>query len=378
MKKTRKIIISTISIFIMILSLIAISNTELIFAKEDNVYYLDELQIGQFIPNGTTLVGVHKYYTSGRSENYAILSFSGNNVILEGNNTHIVKEYEYYASGISEKYNGWIVDGFDVGDDANKIYLSPSNKTTELKMEEYEIIDACDDNDNKTTSWYKSKEITDVVIETTDKSYWNIDENSYGIAFEYGKTIPTDFTAKISFKFSAKKGDYLSINYKQATTETYRLNKVNGDDYIEVEKKTLDHSNFKQFQYVGNMKIEIKESGEYEFIIDELSFIKYNWPDTAYFYLKNPQVISIINNGNKLDETNLDSNEELYYECKCSNGYIYKDTINYHKQEEPSEEIKNPETNGNLLYIGVLLTLFTSVALLIKYNSEKLSINKNE
>ena len=76
MKENKKTIILTIMVFISLIGLVTIMNSDLTFAVEEGVYYADDLKIGDIIPNGAKIIANIDYHdASGRYADYVYLRY---------------------------------------------------------------------------------------------------------------------------------------------------------------------------------------------------------------------------------------------------------------------------------------------------------------
>ena len=379
MKRTKKLMISVFSTFIIMLGIIAISNTELIFAKEDNIFYLDDLKEGDFIPNGATLVGVNSFHNS-RIYEEIIVRFcptqeDKNNgiydekVVIETNNLYTAKKYKEYfeASTNTSEYDGWTV----MYTNPDTIYLKPAEKYTKIEVKKYKINASCSDDSIPKTTWYKEKEIPAPTLISLNDSLWKIENNIY--SYNYNTIyLDQNMTSQLKFNFTAQKNDYFVFDIKLLYRATpYIFNGVNGH---------LPYQNYSEGYKTH--KISIDKAGENEFIIDELTNYDYYYNgryryELDVFYLKNYKLLTPINEGNNLDITKVEVGDTVYYECECADGYIYNDTLEYTNEEESTnsdnkENTINPETSSTIFYVLILMGLFISTGIIIKINSKKI------
>lgn len=382
MKKVNRLIISILSIFIIMLGLIAISNTEVTFAQEDNVYYTDELNEGDFIPNGATIISIKTYYgSSGYTYPLSLRLYtnvednnanvSNQTISLTENSPYVIQTYqEYFTNSISQKiYDGWEV----IAADYNRIILSPAEKYAKVEEQDYNVKITCNDDTIAVNNWYKVGKIN-VELTTNDQSIWEKEDGKYGYAYS-ALSLEEKLTSSIKFKFNAKENDILTFDVKESNYHDRNIININnGTITSKILEKDEVSSGYIQQKY------SIENDGEYEFTIENFhsSFSQNNgkyYYNSEMFYIKDIQVLTPLNTGEQLDTSLVEDGDTIYYECGCSNGTMFRNTIEYKEEQEENPGISNPETNSNILYIGILIVMFTATAILIKFNSDKLHNN---
>lgn len=399
--KNRSQLLYTIIGFFVIFGLVISMNSNSVFAEEDNVVHIYELEIGSFIPNGATIVGNGVYDVSYFSNTAKIIfsadessddeNFCANEKAfqLENFNSLIADDYSKMFSDDSKNYDGWVVyDIYSHWDSPRYglynygISLKPSKKIEDKQMDQYDEFDKgtiCNSEDITDLKWYKkSDDIPKITLNSLDRSFWEIDENEN----EYGFSIVSlesdkDLKSELIIDFEANKGDLLMFDV-MTNSGTFSLsgNNVGG----------LWHSNS-----FDNKNIEVTTDGQQQFKAILLNRSpnasgKYVYND-VYFRMKNFEVYSYVNDGAELDTSLVEEGSKVYYKCKCGedSDYKYSGYLQYGEAKNSGsidndnkidnvDITKNPITNSNTIIVVsviaiVLFSIFINSKVLFRKDS---------
>ncbi|MGN1372352.1 MAG: hypothetical protein ACI4XM_08790 [Candidatus Coprovivens sp.] len=356
-----KMIAKVCFVFVLVLLFVGIMKGNLTYANLDNVYYYEDLHVGDFIPYGSTILTTvdyhgycgNTYYNDGSSVeytdgylNYVYIAYKYTNLsydkefLLLNNSSHEVKTvYDFVSSynpDFNDKYIGWVVYKIK----APYVYLeavtdySKINSTPSLDNA-YTIDTSFVDSDGSLSknSWYRITDINDYEI---NNNFW-VKENDL-FRFRNTGIYASGTSYALSFKFDAKAGDIISFDTRaglgwRSSTDSYviKLNGVTIPDPIGVDTSTPNVSQTNDL-YVTT-RLSVIDSGE-----QTLNFIYYNngqvyEPNNyllyTYGYVKNLFVMSLLNEGEQLDTSLVDDGDKIYYVSESDSGIILDQHLTY-------------------------------------------------
>jgi len=356
--------------FLGVLGLVVVMNTSKVFAQEDNVMYVSELQVGDYIPAGTVLLTEKTYVDMYSKKTTAELWLGGDKFIELENNESTILEDAATLLGMDDNYEGWVVTnvGFDYYD------LSPANSDRSSQLlqipgEEngYSVEYQCpprysgDIYNTSDYTWYKYKSITNPSITSTPAGItgWIVSDGNYEV-MDSEKTGNLSET-KLSFEFTAEKDDIVAFEVRGNRVPIVQINGV---------AQTI--SEFSSLKY-NTVKLRVVESGNQKLDIIYHRKENYTWGSSiegetyGHVIVRNINLLTTVNEGNQLDITKVSSGDNICYECSCDSGYLYKNSFRYvNGDQNPSVSenigsggaVKNPATSSNIIYIVILITVF--------------------
>lgn len=388
-------VLHIIATFIIVLGLVVIVNTSKVFAKEENVKYITELQVGDFIPANSVLltdktcVDIYHSESSARLVLSNIYGGSYDKIIsLENNSSVVVGDYSS-TFGTEENYAGWVVSSI-IGNNGVKYTLKPVNTGNQLiqaptSENDYSLNYQCSSGDGNYL-WYRYKTIDDYAITPPGRTVWTANNGVYEVLDNCAESGIHD--AKLTFHFNAEKGDVVEFEFRGNHEPSVYFNGTSFDGI----SQWFYHSQWGNYLNFRTFTFEVRESGT-----QELTFV-YNRVDALdrdkcldQVVIRNVRLLTKINDGNKLDTSNLNVGDNVYYKCNCSDGagYTYRNSFQYKVNDggeevvspegvetvENPETIENPETQNNALSIGALIVIFSILMVVIGIKSVK--VNRN-
>lgn len=360
MNKKKKIFLFTI--FVFTLGLLLQFKT---YSYED-VYYFDELKVGDFLPNGSTVISnvdyheksMHysdvvylRYYSYlGDLEN---LEYSGAQVLrdfpISTKSRDVVRTYQEIYETENFSFAGWIV----VGVKNNEVYLEPADEGADIitkpsDSNDYLLEATCIDGTDASHLWYKYEDITQYQIDKGASAWqWNNGE----ISFRTFNTIRSGYTTKITFTFQANQDSVLyfesrafanplDAEYHSTTADQFKM--VLDGTEVEIDNHDFYRKNYYELLSDGEHTLE------FVFTRGKSAF--------AYAYFKNLRILTYLGDGEKLDTTLLNNNDKIYYEALCADYKMSGETIVKKEVVEiPEPEDDNPNTfDGISIYLLVI------------------------
>ena len=385
--KNKRLIINILLVTI-IVSILSFFTSNLIIKASDGVYYYDELEINQFIPNNSIIVtnidyheGSNFYTTNAKihflsdEENpeRCKTNYCGKTETIKEHTNYQVKDYNSIFGTTDKQYDGWKVYKYSYYHD---VVLVPTNKEDSSDIEQepaedkYEVTTRCSDKTPAKTIWYKFTPVTD--YEKLGNK-WNIEENLYSIrAIEDQKNT---WQNSLRFSYQGKQNDLLyykmkyemSYSYSNLDYDNYDIITIKNDDdeFLDFDYYSSSFSNFRKFF------TEINDSNMHNltFTVNKESLYS-----RLALNVKDIMILTEINEGNKLDTTTLNNNDNILYITECEDGYNAEGKVLFKKEEEiPSDKVitKNPFTGNTLLTVFAIITLIITIGLLMIINKQK-------
>lgn len=360
---SRNIFIS--SLFIVLLSFILVSITNRTYSIDSqNVIYVEDLKVGDFVPFGTKLIISDNYHCySGLSDgkNCDYVSFLFFDKTLDVKYSYRVdsvsKEYlarsyyDYFAEDTD--FIGWIFDGFGSNVELSFIPVSSySSIIEEPEVDNNFLISADCISTNKTTySWYFVKNINDYSVYSFDnKLIKNVNGNN--LFFEEGLDSNIDSDDLIvSYDVDVSKGDIIEFETRGGTRYCNLVEKCREKVFDLIEH---DISIYESSLYNDNSITFNKD-------LDVLSFRLTG----EYGYIRNMKVLTLINEGNQLDLSKVGKGDIVISKATCGDGYhMYSVPLII---DENYNFANNPNTSVFLSYLLIVgLVLFILNLLLRK------------
>ena len=390
-----KMIAKVCFVFVLVLLFVGIMKGNLTYANLDNVYYLEDLRVGDFIPYGSTILTTIDYH--GYSGSYYIAEngekkYSGGYI----NNAHLYyqnfmqgcnydKEYlgscftidtimnnssydlktfsdvVHSSSSAEDEYIGWVV----YKTYSSTVYLEPVSDYSKINNtpsldNSYMIDTYFVDSDESLieNSWYRVTEINDYNI---DNDFWIKDNNLF--RFRNTGIYDTNTSYVLSFKFDAEEGDIVSFDIRGGLGYLVRKS-IGVDEFIiefngNVVSDPLGIScNFystdtaschqKNDLYVTT-RLSVTDSGEqtltFTYINNGQVYDSSKISLYTYGYVKNLRVLSLLNEGKQLDTTLVKDGDVLYYMSVGDGIYILDQYLTYTSlsNEDVSNEVVDDE-----------------------------------
>ncbi len=354
----------------------------------DNIYVIDDLVVGDFIPNDAVLITYGNHSNgSGSIEDYARVRFipdsSDTEYFLEGYNyrydliyyetayfsdnrySDFIAPYrnytqqnsyfklssdlcsndlkgacEVYKFGVGTQFSlpkykemfsdlefkGWIVDDVFLG----SIYLRPAG-TLACNHVVPSIDNSYDSGIKDGVSWYKE---SDIVSHEFNGDYWTYDDRTYELIFSDDFSNDDLVNSSVTFNFDANKGDFVSYYFRISTsgydwTYDYPHTHNNGPWNVYLDDVLVGTY---ETDTGKNEKYEVQSDGEHTLkIVYERSSGSNFFGYYSKIRINDVKILSPVSDGGKLDVSNLEEGDKLSYSVNCDTG----------------------EANGSFLYIPV-------------------------
>ena len=337
----------------------------------DDIFLFDDLKVDDFIPNKATILTDYDYhdasmnyeeevylcYTAavGDEDNVDYRGLPRNSCYkVENNSKVIVSTYQEVFESDKYKFNGWVVSSTR----SNYVYLEPADEGFHIeikpdKTNNYTLEGYCASGNYATNKWYKYVDVNKTDI--GNDSVWEYKDDVL-ILNEFSLK-DDDYEEKLTFNFKAAKNDILYFESKLFFRPYY--GSVDEKDelliYLDGEEIILDESDFYQKNYYV-----IEDDGEH---ILELHFKKNNGK-FSYVHLRNLRILTYLGDADSLDITNLNNEDQIYYEVYCDDYVMSGETIvvkDVVPEIDQDLDDDNPETSDSFYkYI-----LFSSILLVI-------------
>lgn len=363
--------------FIVLLLLIFIFSYFLFNLKTysyEDVYYYDDLKIGDFIPNNSTIIVDYDYHDASMFyRKYAYICYYSSlededNLDYRGlqsvkcyevsiNSKEKISDYKTIYENESFVYDGWEV----VAVKNNYIYLEPTSFKSSIEIiptkdNEYTLKGNCKNEENALNKWYIFKNVSAFTESELSDSVWDY-ENNLLLLSEF-KNHDLGYTDEVKFTFEAEKGDIL-----------YFESKLYLDDYYSYAENLQDNLTI----YLDDESILLSESDFYKknyYVIDndgfhELKFVfEKNKSDFSYLHLKNLRTLSYIGDESKLNLDKVNNGDNVYYEVSC-NDYIMSGELEVLKEEIVDDVIDNNPPTKDYIYKYVILMCLSLLVILV-------------
>lgn len=360
------------------------------YANEENVYYFDDLKIGDYIPyNSYVVLSKDYHFCSGMDlTSYVRVSY------LPMNGISYQAVYETYTSSFSVSnyetvfgenedgsafMTGWMVASVVSSKDSRDsvVYLKPVNVYSEIttvpsSVNEYSVSASCFDQSNAIYSWYRANSINKYSSQSSDGMEVPININGNVIKIGGFSDKKIGYTATVSFTFEANKGDILSFDTRGAFNMYYDYAPTNRGmiDLITIQIDGKEESLYPTNLFT-NHSYTLSSSGEHTLTIvlnkryegsytnDSGSY----YPQDLFLYIKDLKVMTLVNQGDRLDTKKINNGDTLYYMSTCDDGYVMGKSMLYtNAASNQIEDNKNPNTKNGLLVS--IVVFFISIILL--------------
>ena len=337
--------------------IISLTNIYISNAKNAEVFYFEDLEIGDYIPNGSTLLTKTSYAVSGESNDSINVYFydkSEKAFVLSKNYSVVVPN--------AENANGWYLVYIGFGDpyfypEKNEELLKKEIKEPNIdnrykiegndsiynqysfyKIENTEILDPIIDNKGQPIGWKKDDKICGYELNSgVDITLRNPNEPTmtYDIDIKRGQTVK--FKLKNMFLSNYIKillNDQEIALSSAETTSLLNNNCIYNDWYITVNddgkvdicdtKGRITKTDIDGINSEGKLKLSFKIKPLWE--QKDIYKIK----ETYYCYVKDFRVLTKINDGAELDSTKVNDGDKIYWEAISLNSankdgeFIYK------------------------------------------------------
>lgn len=367
------------------------------YANESNVYYLEDLKVGDVLPYESIILTTEDYhgysgfyydhedkkYTAGYI-NYASIfycvgsescghtfGFGGENDDIGIHSTYTVRDY-MSLFGTDNDYIGWIVK--DVY--SSSIYLEPVSDYSKINrtpaLDNSYTIDtyfAFSDNSLVANYWFSVRDIADYKIE--GESFWIKDNNVFH--FRNSGNYTKGDVYRLTFTFSAMEGEVVTFDTRSwlgyhDSKDTFEI-AFNGESLSLPTGRHCSYGSCEQSaDLYETVYLPIEESGEqtlsftYSVIGDVVQSANYG--TYTYGYVRGVSVLSFVNEGKMLDTSLVNEGGMLYYMSIGENGYTLGERLVYTDKKEVEEEqtpvIENPTTVDCILFVccAFLLSVF--------------------
>lgn len=270
------------------------------------------------------------------------------------------------------------------------VFLKPADKTNYFDSvpsvdNNYESCFVCEDASTPKYYWYKYSEINDYNITNAtngNKNFeWQIENGFYSVKLD---TVNSDYSdSTLSFTFDAKKDDVLVYS------SIYNSIGISADlGEVNLFNNVSSYSYGKYFFSDNNHVIE--NDGSYN--LDFTVFYPYSYSSfsNVNVSLKKPFLLTLLNEGNTLDQSLVNDGDTLYYESVCDNGYKMGSVLTYKEPStEEEEEIKNEDNSdttendsdttennpntfsGNMILLAIALASVSITIALFSYNKKQ-------
>lgn len=444
----KKLILGMMLIFSLTFLLVYLVRWNVTFADEDDIIYADELNVGDFLPYGATISNNMIYYESsggyindlyvyyipdeddavnfrtdinydaifddpvGICSNCRYNYVCGSSVFIENEFSSNTECKEKYGSSFrfNEGYlNSWVASylnkygartygdsssfnilkysdifgdyskefvGWEVAQmSGSAISLKPVLTDVSKKPVDYEITGDCSDGSSPSYYWYKYQDIDNYLIDgvysnTTVGTNWNISDD--GVFFiEFDKWEGSYFSSTLTFDFESGDDKYFSYDFKyDCVTCSAFLDNTEVDAFSEVKNLFYNKKIYK-----------IDTSGKHVFSFKVNSDI---WGFNLF--VKNPMLLTLLNEDAVLDTSLVQDGDALYYQAVCENGYVLSGTTVFdapdvteeEPEEEKTEDIEQVPENPNT-FVGNVVIIFTiafvSFVLWRKFKNKKQEMN---
>ncbi|MGN1372348.1 MAG: hypothetical protein ACI4XM_08770 [Candidatus Coprovivens sp.] len=372
---SKKIIVTSLIVFLLSVFLVSIIN-KTYSVESQNVVYVEDLKVGDFVPFGTKLIIRDNYHCYSSAEHGLLC----NNVYLIFFDNTLDVKYSHFVSGVKEEYLvgsyydyfaeesdvvGWVFNGFSFNTFDSLSFIPVSSYSDISKKPEisndYLISAECVSTNNISYSWYFVKNINDYSIYSYDNTLIkNINDNNLFFEEELSSEDETDDLI-ISYDIDASKGDIIDFESRGGFKYCNLDERCRGSvfDLIDFDKSIYESS-----LYIDNSIVLDKD-------LDVLSFRLVG----SYGYIRNLKVLTFINEGNQLDLSKVSKGDVVLSKITCGDSYqissvpltIDKD----YKNGNNNSSSKNPNTSVFLKYMLILLIilLFLNLVLRKKMNN---------
>ena len=365
MKKTTKLISFFLSVFISCLVIILFSEkTYMMNTFKGETINVEDLRVGDYIENGAYLSTSNNYsfVDGGNLNNVLSLCFSKldddtcdeEDKIYSFSNSspYLVDSYDKLF-GTTTNYSGWKYKIIRYsGKEDPKFYLIfvPTSEyskitNTPTKDNEYKTSAQCSAGSQGTYTWYKNKKFDLTITDSYGKStIFDSAENLYNYLIEDLHSDSGNIHT-ITFNFTAEKGDfftfdigflaktgYSSVTYPHLLLNIFHnSNNDNANSVYDISMNLLYNTLSFEITESGKQTIKL---GLYEYKIVSAKEVE--------VYLKNPKLLSVLNEDATLNKSALVNGQSLYYETTCEDGYVLSGTLDY-----VGDENLNIDTNGD-------------------------------
>ncbi len=364
MRGNKKILGGVLVVVIMLFGLSFLVNQKVIFAEESNVFYFDELSVGDYIPNGATIiVGQDYYHGSGDYINRVEIHYlddgeyyaSPENIDgIGANSSYAIKTYETLFENVDDGYSGWEIE--QVWE--NKIELSPST------LGVVEIASPSENNDYTLEldgdideiKWYKYENLEEISTDS-DNSLWTKDGDTWILRnFDVSTNTvkaPVGYKEKVTFDFNG--GEKVYFGTKYTFYDYYGDNRLSG---------TLDENsifNIGSSSIYERKIIDLADSEKHS-----LTFEYEQKNDSSSYFHLDAMVLTDLNQSEAtLDTTDLQDGDKVFYMAK-SGTQTFKGKLVVKKEGEPI-----PDTADSILnYIILGIISISAIGLCIGYSKK--------
>lgn len=318
----KKVILNSIIVILLAIILVSITN-KTYSVESENVIYVEDLKVGDFVPYGTILKIGENYHCYSSVNGYLC-----NGVYFLFFDTTLENKYSYQSPYTQGEYSigsysdyfgedaevvGWVYNGFlqQYGHSYYSVSFIPVSSYSSISEEpvnnnDYAMCVECASNEEPTYSWYYIKNVNQYSIYSYDNVLIeNVDNNNLFFREGLVRSTNTDDLI-VSYNIDASKGDVLEFEtrggynyYRDVYGDVTVFELINFGDYI-----------YESSLYVDN-SIELDED------LDVLSFKLIG----NYGYIRNLKVLTYINEGNQLDLAKVSDGDIVYSYATCGDGY---------------------------------------------------------
>lgn len=366
MKRIRKNLLFCFIVIILSFGIVIFSNkTYMVNTFEGEYIYVEDLKVGDFIENGAVLYMSenHHFISGSKLSNIAYLCFSKSD-FLECNwrdDSIVYFESDYTVSSYADvfgedvNYDGWVFKGILYN---HYLVFVPSGEKTMITQvpnfgNDYEVCGKCTVEGEVEYNWFKEFNITNYSVSsnTDEKIELDFSDN----VFLLNRTsFNEDNKIIITFEFEANKGDIISFETRGSSSFDYAASWGSPYNYEDNGLLKEVYLNDESVMTLGDYhlyklsKIKVSKSGlqKLQFLLDDSYF--YSKAFGLTFYIKDLKLLSFINNGDKLDYSNVKYNDRLSYSMICPDGYLINDSFVFDKEviiDDESDDLKENDDN---------------------------------
>ncbi|MGN1372353.1 MAG: hypothetical protein ACI4XM_08795 [Candidatus Coprovivens sp.] len=315
----------------------------------EDIYLFDDLKIGDFLLNGTTIIIDYDYHDASMyyEENVYIcyqpyekdvnVYYPYCEEVPSRSKVNISNYQEVFGNDFS--FEGWIVSSAI----NNSLYIKPASSGSEIVVRpnfenEYTLEMRCINSVNPLNKWYKYEIIDNISLEGNVSLLWNFDSDE--LVFREFSTNPIDYIDTFTLSFSANKDQILFFESKLFLKDYYSSSNMQDEMIVLLDGEEL---NVLESDFYHKNYFVIPSDGDHTLSF-EFKKVKSAF---SYMHVKNLRILSYLGDANQLDISNLDNEDLIYYEAICDD-YLMSGNTNIVKEEiELESDIDNENNKEN-------------------------------
>ncbi len=365
MRSNKRIFGGILVVVVMLFGLSFLVNQKVIFAEDSKVFYFDDLSVGDYIPNGSTIIVGQDYSDySGfdvRKVTFGYYAADGHRPSylsdeLGINSSYAVKSYDALFGETNQNYSGWVVKY--LGNYSVSLEPSIGGVVEVAKPSENNDYTLELDGEVDEIKWYKYEDLENFSTDS-DNSLWTKDGDTwifrnFDVSSGTLKTS-TGYKEKVTFDIPASEKLYMGTKY--SLCDYYMCDTFNGmiDDNTFVTN-TSDACGSSPYR-VQLFDFDDAENHILTFEYEQQQSIY------TYFHLDAMTLTDLNQSEATLDTTDLQDGDKIFYMAK-SGTQTFKGKFVVKKESEPI-----PDTADSILnYVILGIISISAIGLCIVYS----------